>query len=275
MGANNDTKHINDAMNNNVSEKTNVATKEEAAKKLKIDDQTAYIEADAFVANPYSLLGRVIQIRKINGTCPNTLNDPDYKFEFTISPIPNIKIDEASKLKEPILRNSIIVDKQLSLNVSFFSYLSPQLDAKSFFSLMVFDQSCGLVDVHDNSWTNSVKQWKEENQDVIKDPDVCYLFAITGFVQKNIVRKKYIKFEAGAKGGAYGININGELSTSTEEYSLDIRFGLTPSILKRPESKYDFTKTLDVNPTLLEKQLFGSLTGSTATHLTIERKIKE
>jgi hypothetical protein len=274
MGANNDTKHINDAMNNNVSEQTNVATKEEAAKKLKLDDQTAYIEADAFVANPYSLLGRVIQIRKINGACPNTLNDPDYKFEFTISPIPNIKIDEASKLKEPILRSSIIIDKQLSLNVSFLSYLSAQLDAKSFFSLMVFDQTTGLVDVHDNGWTNSVKQWKEENQDLITDPDVCYLFAVTGFVQKNIVRKKYIKFDASAKGGAYGVNINGELSTSTEEYSLDMRFGLTPGILKRPGKKNDFTKTLVVNPTIIESQLFGSLTGATATNLTIERKFR-
>lgn len=216
----------------------------------------------------------MIQIRKINGTCPNILNDPDFKFEFTISPIPNIKIDEASKLKEPILRSSIIVDKNLSLNISFLSYLSAQLDAKSFFSLMVFDQATGLVNVHDNGWTTSVKQWKEENQDLITDPDICYLFVITGFVQKNIIRKKYIKFEAGTKGGAYGVNINGELSTSTEEYSLDMRFGLTPGILKRPEAKYGLPKTLNEGSTKFERELFSSLTGATATNLIIERKIK-
>ena len=274
MGNNNDTKHINDTMNSIVAEKATVTTKEEAFKKLSLDDQTAYIEADSFIGNPYSLLGRVIQIRKINGTCPNILNDPDFKFEFTISPIPNIKIDEASKLKEPILRSSIIVDKNLSLNISFLSYLSAQLDAKSFFSLMVFDQAAGLVNVHDNGWTTSVKQWKEENKDLITDPDICYLFVITGFVQKNIIRKKYIKFEAGTKGGAYGVNINGELSTSTEEYSLDMRFGLTPGILKRPEAKYGLPKTLNEGSTKFERELFSSLTGATATNLIIERKIK-
>lgn len=268
-----DTKHINDTMNESVSEKTNIATKNEAEKKLKVDEQTAYIEADSFLANPYSLLGRVISIRKQDGMCPKTLGDPDYKFEFAISPIPGIKIDETSKLKEPLLRNSIIVDQQLSSNVSFLSYLSAQLDSKSFFSLMVFDQAMGLVDVHDESWNTNVKKWTDDNKDLIDDTEVCYLFVITGFVQKNIVRKKYIKFEAGAKGGAFGVNINGELSTSTDEYSLDIRFGLNAGIIKRPTTVPVPPKALMQDPTSNEAKLFGSLSGSTVTHLTIERKI--
>lgn len=271
MGDNKDTKHINDTMNESVSEKIDVASQEEATKKLKLDDQTAYIEADSFVSNPYSLLGRVIQIRKKDGICPATINDPKYKFEFTILPIPNVKIDEASKLKDPIMRSSIIVNKELSSSVSFLSYLSAQLDAKSFFSLMVFDQAMGLVDVHDSSWGANIKQWKADNEDVIKDSDICYLFAIIGFVQKNIIRKKYIKYESGTKGGAYGVNINGELSTSTEEYSLDIRFGLTAAILKRPGEHYDFTKTLIMSNTLEDGKLFGSLTGATAANLVTKK----
>lgn len=269
---NNTTKHINDTMNESVAEKTNIATKDEASKKLKLDDQSAYIEADAFIANPYSLLGRVIQIRKKAGKCPDSLDDPNYKFEFTISPIPGIKIDESSKLKEPILRSSIMVNKELALNVSFLSYLSGQLDAKSSFSLMVFDQTTGLVDVHDSTWAANVKTWKEQNDDLITDPDICYLFAITGFVQKNIVRKKYVKFEAGVKGGAYGVNINGEISTSTEEYSLDIRFGLTPAILKRPTQNSNINKAQLLIPTKEEYKLFNSATGSTVTDLIIQRK---
>lgn len=85
--------------------------------------------------------------------------------------------------------------------------------------------------------------------------------------------KKYIKFEARAKGGAYGLNINGEISTSTEEYSLDIRFGLTPAILKRPSPDYDFTKTLVLTPTKEDYMLFNSATGTTAANLIIERKM--
>lgn len=43
MGNNNDTKHINDSMNSNVAEKATVTTKEEAFKKLSLDDQTAIL----------------------------------------------------------------------------------------------------------------------------------------------------------------------------------------------------------------------------------------
>jgi hypothetical protein len=272
MGVKVDTQHINDTMNSAVCDKTDVATKTDVAIKLKIDEQIAYIQDDAFIANPYSLLGRVIQIRKRNGICPQTLNDPDREFEFTISPIPDVKVDEASKMREPLLMDSIIVDKQLSLSVSFLSYLSAHLDASSFFSLMVFDQTTGLADVHDATWTGNVNKWKADNQGLLNDPEVCYLFAILGFVQKNVVRKKYIKFKAGTKGGAYGININGELSTSTDEYSLDIRFGLTPGLLKRPGPQLGFARETLLVPTKQELQLFGTMTGANVTGRTIGRK---
>jgi hypothetical protein len=45
-----------------------------------------------------------------------------------IKPDSHIIIDEYSKLNEPILRSSIEVAKQLSLNASFLCYLSAQLD---------------------------------------------------------------------------------------------------------------------------------------------------
>ncbi len=129
MGSNNSTQHINDSMNENVSEKTNVASKQETLQKLNLGNEP-YIGADAFIANPYSLLGRVVQIRRSGGKCPNSIDDPDYRFEFTVFPIQNITVDPISVLKEPILRSSIIVDKQLALNVSFLSYLSPAMRRK-------------------------------------------------------------------------------------------------------------------------------------------------
>ena len=272
MGANDDIDHINDTMNKKVAEKTDVASKDEVTRKLKLNDQTAYIEADAFIGNPNSLLGRVIEIRKQKGKCPETLNDPDYRFDFSNFAIPGVKVDENSILKAPVLRSSLIVNKEVSVNVGFLNYLSAQLDAKSFFSLMVFDQAAALADVHDNSWHDNVKKWEIDNQNLIDDPDVCYLFAVIGFVQKNIVRKKYIKYDGSAKGGAYGVNISGEISTSTEEYSLDIRFGLTPTILKRPDSKLLGIKSLVAGPTEAELRLFGSATGATISEGSMFRK---
>ncbi|CAM1360732.1 hypothetical protein TPENAI_20052 [Tenacibaculum litopenaei] len=263
MSGNNSTEHINNTMNSQVSEQTNVANQEETITKLNLRSHTAYIDAEPYISNPYALLGMVLQIRKVDGNCPSNLADPNYLFEFTPYPIKR-KIDESSKLTKPTLRSSIVVDKQLASNVSFLSYLSAELSSESFFSLMVFDQATGIINQHDPEWPSNVRQWRNDNQDLINDPEICYLFAISGFVQKNIVRKKYKKFKAGAKGGGFGMNIGGELATSTDEYSLDIKFGINPIVLKRPRT----TNTAEIanlvaTPTIEENILFEGLTGST------------
>ena len=63
--------------------------------------------------------------------------------------------------------------------------------------------------------------WIQQNDSIINDPEICHLLVVTGMVQKNIIRKKYKKFEVKAKGGAYGLSVNGNLYTSTEDYSLE------------------------------------------------------
>ena len=99
---------------------------------------------------------------------------------------------------------------------------------------MVFDQQVGQINDKNPAWTASLRQWKVDNAEIINDPEVCYIYVVTGFVQKNIVRKQYDKFEGKGQAQGYGININGTLATSTEQYSLDIIFGLSASVLKRP-----------------------------------------
>jgi hypothetical protein len=273
MGQNHTTQQINESMNGEVADKKPVPSKQEALSSLKIEERKAYIEADAYVADPYALLGQVIQVRKSNdGQCPTSFNDPSANLEFTPVPIKR-KINENSKLKKPEIRSQIIVDQSLATSVSFLSYLSAQLNSKSIFSITLYDQAAGLIDTHDEEWPDNLRQWKTDNHDLFVDPQICYLFVVTGFIQKNLIRKKYIKFEAGAKGGAYGINVNGELATSTEEYSLDIWFGLEPAILKRPDPTYDFHKTLLTAPTKSDIELFASATGSTASNLVIRQKI--
>ena len=255
------TNHINKVMSEEVSQKTRVAEQEEAINKLNLQSHTAYIEANSFIANPEALLGMVLQIRKKGGKCPKNLAEPNFQFEFTPVPIGR-KVDEKSRLSSPLLRSSIVVDKQLAANVSFLNYLSAELSNENFFSLMVFDQATGILDVFTPEWPENLAKWKAENQSLLNDPEICYLFVIGGFVQKNIVRKKYNKFKAGAKGGAYGLNIGGELATSTEEYSLDIKFGINPFVLKRPEPDSSFESTSSIEPNSLESSLFASLTGS-------------
>lgn len=266
MGQNNDTKHINEVMNKDVAIPSKIASSQDAVSELDLKNTMAYIEADAFTGNPYSLLGRVIEVRKQDGKIPTGVDDTNFKPEFSIFPIMGAKLDPESKIKKPVKRRSILVNKSLSTKVSFLNFLSAELDASSVFSLMVFDQATGLVDTSSPEFRAGVQQWKTDNQDLIADPEIAYLYVVIGMVQKNILRKKYQKFNAGAKGGAYGVNVEGALHTSTEDYSLDIRFGLLPAILKRPkpaeirgfESK-SIEELIDVELNEKELSLFAAM----------------
>jgi hypothetical protein len=243
MGKNHTTQQLNESANKYLA-KEKVYEAIEAQTRLSVNSYTAFIEADAFIGNPYSLLGRVLMIRKSDGKCPDGMTDKGFMTQIAPLPIPGIKIEEKSKIEQPIKRGSIIVTQDLSVKVGFLNYLSAEFSANTTFSIMVFDQLTGLVDVQDTSWENGLNQWllNSQNQVLMQDPDVCYLYAIIGIVQKNVIRKKYSKLDAKAGGGAYGININGEIHTSNEDYSLDIRFGITPVIIKSPTYSLSYPK---------------------------------
>lgn len=264
MGAKNSKEHINDVMNQDVSSSTSISTGNDLKKRAEISDQSAYIIAESFTGNPSLLLGRVIEVRKNkNGNCPTSISEAEGNFEFSTFSITGFDMDDQTRLSNPVLRGSFIVDKNISAQVSFLNYLSSQLDSKSTFSLTIMDQGMGQI-IQDDKWKLAVKTWIDENTSIINDPDICWLYVITGFVQKNIIKKRYVQYETGAKGGAFGININGKLSTSTEDYSLDIIFGLSPAIIKRPKQNREFkssSKQLSFKPTDDEERFFASASG--------------
>lgn len=235
MGNNSTTEHINEAMNNEVAESKKIPSVMEAQKMLALQNNMLYLGADAYIGNPYALLGTVLEIRKTQADCPTIANTENASIEFSAFKIPGIEIDETSKIKEPIKRQSILVDQKLAVEVSFLNYLSAEFEGESSFSLMVFDQATGLVNRDSDTWNKGVQSWMADNKaTILDDPAVCYVYAVIGFVQKYIIRRKYTKFTAGAKGGAFGVNLNGQLYTSAEDYSLDVRYGLQTVILKRP-----------------------------------------
>lgn len=252
MGKKHTTEELNENANSYIT-KEKVYDAIEAQKKLGIKTHTAYIEADAFHGNPYSLLGRVIVIRKKDGKCPDGISGSDFISDYAPIPITGIQIDENSKIKTPIKRGSIIVTKELSAGVSFLNYLSGEFSKSDSFSIMLYDQLTGLVDVHSPTWQTGLNNWIQQNAYLLQDPEVCYLYAIVGIVQKHVIRKSFTKLDTKIKGGAYGINVNGELHTSNEDFSLDIRYGLTPVILKSPSftiqlPKSDLIKKMELVP---------------------------
>jgi len=222
---NKSTKHINEVMNDTVSKTVTPPAIAEAKKLLQIKRNQIFIEDDSFIGDPYSLLGRVLEVRSKDENCDNNVNN-GYA-EFSAFPIPGVSVNEQSKIKQPLKTKSFIVDNKLSLKINFLSFLNSKLDNDSLFSVIVFDQAIGLLNIQDPNYLSGMRMWLRQNEDVIYDPKICHLLVVTGMVQKNIIRKKYKKFDVKVKGGAYGLSVNGCLYTSTEDYSLDIRFGLS------------------------------------------------
>jgi hypothetical protein len=262
MGKDNNLEHYNEIMNKEIADSVPVATVNEVKSRTGVNNQTAYVIADDFTENPSELLGRVIEVRKsTTGECPSSLSiGKDVNFEFSASSVYGFNIDLKTSEAKPMLRSSIIVDDALCGEVGFLNFLSGQLKKNETYSLMVFDQAKGLIK-QDKLWDDARNAWIERNQDKMKDTEICFIYVVTGYTQKNIVKKLYRQLEAGARGGAYGVNINGKLSTSTDQYSLDIVFGLTPGIIKRPTTKVTETRSLfDISAD--ELKLFAHTSGS-------------
>src|SRR5688572_15614523 len=163
---NNDQDHINDVMNKEVSEGTAIVTERDLKQQAKVSDQSAYIIADSFTANPSLLLGRVIEVRKQNGKCPSSISATESNFEFSPFSLTGFNIDEQTKSSKPELRGSFIVDKAISAQVGFLNFLSAQLDHKSTFSLVVMDQARGNI-IQDATWVAAIKDWIKDNTDLM------------------------------------------------------------------------------------------------------------
>jgi hypothetical protein len=257
MGRNATTEHINEEMNK-FSKSTEPLADQLIEQHLGLDALTSYVTLDAYIAAPHYLLGTVIEVRKKgDALCPNNIFDDKADVSFGNAIIGDFEAKDA-RAQAPQARSSIVVTSKTAAKIGFLSYLSAQLDASSSFSLMVFDQASGLIDTRTKVWQDAVVQWRNDNRDVLADESVCYVFAVTSFIQKNIVKKKFKEFAVGASGGAYGLNMEGKLYTSTDEFSLDVRFGLTPHVLKRPGARQALAESF-ADATEQEKKLLATI----------------
>jgi hypothetical protein len=255
------TKHVNETIQKISPEGKQIDSPLKIIKDQEIDNDMPFIRADAYNGDPYEILGNVIEVREIKGKCPNKLNDPGVIIEFSPDKIIGAVAKESTKIKEPIKRESIVVDAKGVVSLSFLNYLKTSVDEQSTFSIMVFDQNGGIVDRGTQGWVDARRQWEENNKKLFDTEKICYLFAIVGFVQKYVMRKRYTKFQVGANAGVYGLNINGELYTSNEDYTLDILYGLHTVVLKRPSStKSGMAEGESETLTVQDKALIKSLT---------------
>lgn len=196
-------------------------------------EEIPYIKDDTYIGNPLSLLGQIVEIRKTNGVCPSgSLSDG--ATNFNIFPVTGFKVDPKSVVNSPVKRDSQIVTYESAGKVSFLNYLQTELNTQQVFSIILFDQAGARVDDQDPTWITAVNTWVNAHGAAMTDPNICYLWVVKGMIQKNLVRRKFTDVKVAPQGGAYGVNVNGSYHTSSDDYTVDVRFGLSPGIIRRP-----------------------------------------
>jgi hypothetical protein len=210
------TSEVNQAMNDHVADKKPIATEQEIVKAFPLSDTLRYIQNSTYVANPTLILGKAFY-QKI---------DEDKLIPF-LTNIP-VTVNEKSILTSPLTVAEIIINKKIALSAGFLSFVSASMNDEDVYEFRIIDNSAARVVDSGNQWEQALMKWMNSPlvQNVINDPQTGAISIVTGMVQKYITQKKFTKFEVGAKGGAYGINVDGSLYTSSSEFQLTILYGL-------------------------------------------------
>ena len=227
-------------------------TGNELISSLKLAD-IPYIDDETYAADPSLLIGKVAEIRRDGDTCSTTM--PQGRTFFLDEKVTGLKLTAATK---PELDQSVVVNKQTAGSVGFLSYLSAQLGDSSVFSLIVTDQSVRRADDSDPSYKQAKEAWESANKTLLTDQNVCWLLQVDGMVYKTIARRLYRQLAGNGTVGAFGVKVDGKFFTSSDEYVLDHRFGLSFSIIKRPAADKNLLSSRA--PTPAERQMLATIT---------------
>jgi hypothetical protein len=226
--------HVNEVMDKDVASKTKIVDPVDVKKQFDSRESLKYIKNDTYIANPSALLGRVFyEVKGDNTLIPFIL------------PIKGI-VNPDSVLKSPQTRVEMILDSKAAGSIGIASYLSLTISDSEVFEFRVIDNSAARIIDTGDDWEIAVEKWMASRvaSTIIQNPDVERIGVVTGMVQKYISTKKFRKFETNVKGGAFGVNVGGELYTSSSEYALDIVYGLDLVYLPRTMTKVEMQKIL-------------------------------
>lgn len=216
MGGGATTEHINQAMNEDVAEPLAPSTASDLKRAFPSRDALRYIANSTFIADPSKLLGRVYYEKRGQ--------DALIPFSTRVT----VKTDESSRLSAPQTVSELVIDSKASASADFLSLVSLNVGADDVFELRVIDNAAARAIDNGDEWDAAVTKWYENprSQELLRHPDVAAISVVTGVVQKYLTSKKYRKFEAGAKGGNWGVNVAGNLYTSSSEFQLDVVYGV-------------------------------------------------
>jgi hypothetical protein len=226
--------HVNEVMNNSVAESKPLATAKEIAERFESKDNLSYIKSDDTVANPGGLLGNVFYEKT---------GKPDL-VPFFLGV--DCKADEKNILKTPIPRSEMIIDNKIGADAKILSYVSLALAQNEVFEFRVIDNYAARININSAEWRTAINYWLQlvAVKSLLADSEVGAVGVVVGIIQKYISTKKFKKFEGSVKGGAFGVNVGGELYTSSTNYSLDIVYGLNLVYMPKVKTSTQLTKML-------------------------------
>jgi hypothetical protein len=221
MGLDRSPAHVNEALRE-ISDDAKRATKEDAEISLRAEDGMLYFKDDSYTADPSVALGQVFVTRKGSNRARPFL----FPVDVTVKP--------GSLLSAPLVRGELIVDKAASLNVDALSMAGLNLGAKDVAEIHVIDNYSSRADTG-AAWRAAIKDWRglPESKKLIDDPEVVGISVVVGVVQKYLTVKTYTEYSGESKVGAYGVNVEGRLFTSTSSYRLEIVYGFSLVDLQR------------------------------------------
>lgn len=177
-----------------------------------------YIRNDALVANPAAILGSVFYERKTGG-------GPRLQQYLTG---PQVEVDENSKLTSPLVRQEILVKRELAASLSVLSMLAMEGGSEDVFEFRVVDNAVARINTNSDEFRSALNAWLSQPavQQFLAQPDVGRVTIAAGVVQKYVSRKKFEKYTGKVDGNGWGLNVGGQLFLSSSNYSLEILYGL-------------------------------------------------
>jgi len=233
MGKNNTTDHVNEVMASDVSEAVQTATAQDLENAFPIRDTLRYIKNDTYV-DVTKVLGSVFYERKGSN-----------QLQKHIIPLA-LPIDDSHTLPAPQTVSELVIDSKTDFKANALKFVTANLSTEELLEIRVINNAAARVNDRDASWENAIMDWmsKPLPQKLIEDQNVGRISIVTGVVQKYFTTKKYRKFSVGAKGGGWGINVDGKLYTSTSQFELSVIYGLDLVTLKPAFDTNEFAESL-------------------------------
>jgi hypothetical protein len=228
------TKHVNDTMNDKIADAIQIANRDQILQAIPSRDSLRYVRDDTYAGDMTAILGSVYY--------ETTTSNKLHKSYKSVS----AEIDQKSILSVPQLKSELVIDSKVAAGIEALSFFSAQASANDVLEIRVLDNATARLVVKGKAWDDAVTSWLEHSftQELINNPQVGTISIVTGVVQKYLTSKKYQKFDASAKGGGWGVNVQGSLYTSTSQFEFIVIYGLDLVTFKQVDSVKAFTEQM-------------------------------